>query len=116
MINEEEVNFVADLANIDPDLATMLDEHVRYHEEVVPYVFMGDLARWAVARWQSRDLDQLDRLLFWLDGRFATADDEIQNLVAVGFLENLPPTIDVENNIRRRLGPRLAAEFERVNY
>ena len=58
--------FVEELARVDARLAELLAEHKRDNDEVLPHVFMGDVARFAgdLARHGVRRDDALDAR-FW---------------------------------------------------
>jgi len=51
-----------------------------------------------------------------LEGSFASGDHDMQNLIAVGFVEDMPHTGQQGAEMRNLLGPQLSAEYERVNW
>jgi hypothetical protein len=45
---------------------------------------------------------------------FAAGDEEIAELMAVSFLENLPRPGEPDHEVRELLGPRLRSELDRM--
>jgi hypothetical protein len=92
-MSEAAVDFVDKLVEEFPALQPMLREHVAdQFGETLPHVFFGDLTSYAVDEFVGgTDLVRLQRLLDRLEESFSsTGDDEITNLIAVSFVENLP--------------------------
>lgn len=54
-------------------------------------------------------------VLDYLEEPLRDGGDEIQELIAVSFLENLPTEGEPGDRMRAALGPALAAESERVH-
>jgi hypothetical protein len=100
----------------------MLDEHERDNfGEILPTVFFGDLTRWVESTYanddgpQNGDMTGLVHLLEFLENSFASGDPDIQELISVGFLENLPGPDETGSEVRELLGPHLREELERVH-
>lgn len=107
--------FVEALVVDHPDLEALLDEHREDNMgEVLPHVFFGDLTRFVVAHHLDpvADPTELDPLLATLDRGMLDGDDEVKELIAVSFLENLPYPDEDGADIIDRLGPALTAELE----
>jgi hypothetical protein len=113
-MSEAAVDFVDKLVEEFPALQPMLREHVAESGETLPHVFFGDLTSYAVDEFvRGTDLVQLERLLDRLEESFSlTGDDEITNLIAVSFVENLPYRDEPGEGIRNLLGPKLKRELE----
>lgn len=73
-----------------PDLAPVMDEHLDDQEgELLPYLLMADVARWAQATYAS-DPDAVGRLLDWLEVEFEAAEPAEKDLIGLGFVEVIP--------------------------
>ena len=51
-----------DLARESPTVAALLRQHLEDNEEMLPTLFLGDMARWYVAAWKHRDEERRARL------------------------------------------------------
>jgi hypothetical protein len=80
--------FVTWLVARHPGLAPVLDEHLGDNDELLPHVLFGDVTRYASALARRGSLDDLSPLLADLDGALDASDDEVDNLIAVSFVEN----------------------------
>ena len=83
--------FVGWLVERHPALASIRDEHLVDNDGLLPHVFFGDVTRYA--SWLAREganATDLDRLLADLDRSLSEgdADDEVENLIWVSFVEN----------------------------
>jgi hypothetical protein len=107
---------VEQLAALDPSLQAALRQHIADHERVLPYLFLGDAARWTIARYLAGDIEAARRLLALLESQYANGDEGARDLIALGFVENLPSTGAPAAELRKMLGPRLSEEYGRVNW
>ena len=81
-----------------PELAPILQEHLEDNfDEMLPHVFFGDVTRWVDDALASDPQSAPAReLLARLDQAATDGDDNVKELIAVSFLENLDdqsPTI-----------------------
>ena len=67
-----------------PLLAGLLKEHIEDYDELLPHVFMGEVSRYVVSYREGRK-----QIGDFLDECFRDCGDDIQNLIAVSFVENL---------------------------
>jgi hypothetical protein len=96
--------FVEWLVARQPELAPLLDEHLRTYGELLPHVFFGDVTRYASELACGPDTGRLDSLLSDLDRALTSARDETDNLIWVSFVENAQGTRgDEEERLRERL-------------
>jgi hypothetical protein len=83
--------------------------------ELLPYLFMGDLARWALANTpvsaQSPLPDDLAAVLAVLELALTDSDQPMRDLVGAGFLENLIGDTTQELRLRRELPSRLGSQM-----
>lgn len=72
-------------------------------------MFFGDVTRYVLDLWSSSGDDRAEarRVLDFLEEGFAGGDPDVQNLIAVSFLENLPYKGEPDAGIRAALGPQL---------
>ena len=82
------VDFVAGVGGLAPEAAALVDEHLEYYDEVLLHVLMGDLLRWGVRLFESGEADLVDRLLAWVDRGLREGDEDVENAVAVSFIED----------------------------
>lgn len=75
----------------------------------MPHIFFGGLTAW-VDRQADVDDPMLRALLGDLEHAMRTAADDVQELIAVSFLENLP----TNSRVWRVPGPDLKAEAARL--
>ena len=73
--------------------------------ELLPHLLLGDITRWLVER------GPVAEVLAVLEHHIDAGDADVQNAIAVSFLENLFGDDPGELAVRAALGPRLKAEF-----
>lgn len=99
-----------------PALQPLWAEHLNEnYGELLPHVFLADVARFAVASLQGPP-DQAtvaQSIVMFLERAFAAGDPDVQELIGVSFIENLPRDEEPGHEIRRLLGPHLLAEAKR---
>lgn len=121
-MSEATIDFIERLVSSYPRLKPIFDEHVSDNfGEVLPHLFFGDLTRYAVSRFlevESGALPQgleaepeLRQLLNDLEDAYADGDEEVQELISVSFLENLPRPGEEASGLRNWLGPELSAQL-----
>ena len=96
-----------------PDLQPVMDEHLSDQEgELLPYLFLADVARWAQATYPTGQA-LVGRMVDWLEREYTSAEPAEQDLIGLGFVEaiSFPPEGAA---LLLRLGPeltRVAAEL-----
>jgi hypothetical protein len=116
------IAFIDGLVGKYPGLKPILDEHLSDNfGEVLPHLFFGDLTRYVVSRFldfesAAETLDtaeerELGALLNDLEQAYSTGDEEIQELISVSFLENLPRPSEEASELRSWLGPELTKQL-----
>lgn len=121
-MSEVTIGFIEKLVGKYPRLKPIFDEHVSDNfGEVLPHLFFGDLTRYIVSRFlevesrvapESLDAEaELRPLLSDLEAAYASGDEEIQELISVSFLENLPRPDEEASLLRAWLGPELSAQL-----
>ncbi len=114
--------FVHDLVNKIPALRRLLDEHVSDNDALLPHVFMGDLTRFVVQSYKGgyqqespeNDIGDLPCILSHLEQGMMSRNKEVQELVAVSFLENLDESDKSLRDLESMLGPALANELSKL--
>lgn len=104
-----------------PQLTSLYDEHRSDYDDVLPHVFLGDVARYITQGFTgnestktrgSRGRDAVEVLRI-LDEALATGDPDLVELVSVSFLENIDWETAEGQSIRSAMGPRLLEELSR---
>ena len=73
-----------------PMLLPLMEEHLADQEgELLPYLFMADVARWANASYVEHP-DVVGGLIDWLEREFEEAAAPEKDLIALGFVEAIP--------------------------
>ena len=113
---QTEIDIATRLARLNPDLAGLFAEHkVDHRGEVLPHLFVGDIARWALeALSDPFQRDRLERVLGFLESEFERTDDDGRELIAVSFLEGIPRPGKPGSEIRELLGPALTEGLREI--
>ncbi len=104
-----------------PRLMPLYTEHRADYDEVLPHVFVGDVARYVAQEFAGIESDELRgkqqgdavEVLRILDEALTTGDPDLMELVSVSFLENIEWERPEGQSIRSALGPRLREELSR---
>jgi hypothetical protein len=101
---------------MDARIAELLVEHKRDNDEVLPHVFMGDVARLTgeLARQRGAGVNDLDAILAAIERALSSGITELEELAVVSFLENLHQTGSAYEDIASRLGPKSRHALDRV--
>src|SRR5688572_28714566 len=105
--------WVPGLAQAVPALAPLLSEHIAFYKEILPHVFMYDVALETVAALHSVDRGQALALsagdaravLQIAEDAMAASDPEVTNVVQISFLDNLMKFEVPLADILREVGP-----------
>jgi hypothetical protein len=104
-----------------PALEPLYQEHMADYDELLPHVLMGDVTRLAMQlhvqalRGAAEARDQLTQLLHILEEEMQSSDDEVQELIAVSFLENLERDDPQFPDLRNQLGQNLLAALDSLD-
>jgi len=85
------VSYCEDLAKQCPDVRELLDDHINDNDELLPHVFFGDVTRWILADRPGRI-----QVVKFLDQHISGGNSDIENLIAVSFIENLESQEELE--------------------
>lgn len=106
-------DFVRQFVAGSPALKPLLQQHSADYLEILPHVFLSELANWALTAWQVPERRAVvEEVLRRLEAEFAEGAPRIKEFIATGFLESLPPPGTSGQEISRQLGPQLRAEWE----
>ena len=108
-----------------PMLRPMVDEHLAFYEEMLPYVWLSELRAFliessATPRWwpaspaRRRSRDTVRAVMAALESEYEQGDEQTRSLIALGFLESLPPPNERGGWLWDDLGPLLREEAGRV--
>ena len=112
MPRDNEVALVRALVARFPSLRPLLEEHVDYYDEILPHVFFGELTPHLVSLLPAAGSELRD-ILALLEETYAS-DPQLQELISVSFLENLPAPDESGAAIRDMLGPALTKQLARM--
>lgn len=112
--------FVLCLIEIFSNLRHIYDKHIEDYDELLPHVFFGDLTRYVVNLYKTtqdhspdkRKWDELDKIIAYLENGISERDENVRELIAVSFLENLERTDSSLRNLEERFGPNLKKELK----
>ncbi|MBX3420055.1 MAG: hypothetical protein KF752_00725 [Pirellulaceae bacterium] len=102
------IEFCQNLAEQIPDIRAIMTEHVSDNDGLLPHVFMGEVTRYVLIDGPSRPI-----VVAALENAFDRHGKEIEELIAVSFVENLETQQDLEIAFRGIDAPRLTAEWRR---
>ena len=97
------------LASKVPGLSRLLAEHIEYFGELLPHVFITDVARWAEDR-TSIDAEVSRAVTASLERAYAWGDNDAIELIVVSFVGNFADS----SPIVPLLGPLLRQEFNNL--
>jgi hypothetical protein len=108
-------DFVTSIVRAVPELAAVLAEHVADHGVVLPHVFMGDVARFVLARALSpAEQNALRTVLYLMDDGLRNGSDDVKELVVVSFVENLIGEESAVRTLRPLFKPALKAQVDAI--
>ena len=104
-----------------PVLSALLGDHLKdYDGELLPHVFFGDVTRYIISltieasRGGLSSARQLHDILDFLEEGFSSDDEQLQELLSVSFLENLPRRGEPGVHIRQMVGPNLSRQLRMI--
>ena len=110
-------SLVEALASRSAGVRVLLESHLRENfGGLLPHLFLGALTRHVVELYSQATQSnrsaagELASLLGVLEEHFSSGVPELQELIAVSFLENLPSKGESNCEIRELLGPSLAKQ------
>jgi hypothetical protein len=99
-------------------LRPLLQEHLEDQDGgVLPHLLMADIERWAeaeIAKGDDGARATVREVLAFLEDAYATQGNEVEELIAVSFLEHVPRPGESGSQLRELVGPRLAEELRRI--
>lgn len=104
-----------------PGFDRIYDEHVAYHDELLPHVLFGDLVRFLSAEVELHGPESatLKQAMLLLENGMSDGDSRVHELVSVSILENLEPEDPSFGAIRSSRRPMSSASCRRrrrLNY
>lgn len=107
------VDFLWRLAEAVPSLRERVAEHFeRLNNRPLPHAFVGEIVFEAVGLVAAGRAEVVRPLLGFLEAEYGI-DEDIDNVIAVSFVEMLPDRGESGAEILDLLGPKLRAEYER---
>lgn len=95
-----------------PELESVQVEHITDLGELIPHMCMADVTRYVCNQLRSgRTASEFSALLEVLERAMVIGDGNVQNLVAVSFVENLSDEPDARRELRKLFGRSLLTEL-----
>lgn len=91
-----------------PELEELLAEHISDYDELLPNVFLADVTRYLLGDGRGRE-----QVVEYLNNSLTGGNPDVENLVAVSFVENLENREELERVIRGVDVPETVAEWDR---
>ena len=89
-----------------PELEPLLHEHLREQDgELLPYLLLADVARWAQASFPSEP-QLVGDLVDWFEEEYGRSEAAEKDLIGLGFVETIPYR-PAGTPLLTRLGPEL---------
>ncbi len=108
---EEAVAHILDAA---PEFSAAYEEHLTVYEALLFHLFMAELAEFTAQAQRASDEDLVDRLLAAVERVFVDGDSEVDNAVALSFVEYLAAERKPEDrDVIARFPRALAKELRR---
>jgi len=105
------IAFCRKLAEQVPEAEAILQEHLDDYDELLPNVFFGDLTRYVLSDGPGRL-----KLVEFLEQNFHRLSPEIEELIAVSFVENLESEYDLEQATCGLTAVNLKTEWRRQKH
>ncbi len=104
-----------------PDLKSLHDEHLVDYDELMPHLFLAEIARYVTREFAAGEYGSLRRdsreaavaVLRFLERAVIEGGPELLELVSVSFLENIDWESTAGQILRSALGPALLSELSR---
>ena len=104
-----------------PELCPFYEEHLADNDELLPHVFMRDVTRFIVdlqnqmLQSKSEKVEKVVSKLFTLfEDAMNYGNSEVQNLVAVSFLENLESDNPSYSVLKSKFGQKLLEDLSTI--
>jgi hypothetical protein len=117
-MSERNISFVKSSVARFPTLNLLLEEHTKDNlNENLPHVFFGDVTRHVLSLLFAGSSDGLEaqrelrNILGYLENTYSAGDEELQELISVSFLENLPRPSEKGAQIREMVGSNLRRQL-----
>jgi hypothetical protein len=105
------IEYCEKLAEQVPEMQVVLKEHIDDYDQLLPNVFFGDLTRYVLSDGPGRL-----RIVEFLEESFHRLGAEVEELIAVSFIENLESEYDLEEALRGLAAVNLKKEWRRQRF
>ena len=100
--------FCKSLVRTCPELEGLLAEHISDYDELLPNVFLGDVTRHVLTDGAGRC-----QIVEYLNKSSSSGDSDVENLIAVSFVENLEDREELERAVKGADAAWIVSEWER---
>jgi hypothetical protein len=91
-----------------PDTKPLLDEHLCDYDDLLPNVFLGEITRYVLSDGLGRTA-----IVEFLERQFRQMGPEVEELIAVSFIENIETIYELEIATRGVNAVELKSEWRR---
>ncbi len=108
-------SFIQQLLRRSPELKSTYDAHVADNDGLLPHVFMGDVTRFTIRQTtQPESQEILMGLLEQIESGLVDGSDEVKELIAVSFVENLCGEEEALESLSPIMGFNLREEVRKL--
>ena len=100
--------FCRKLAENVPEVGDIFAEHMEDNDELLPHVFLADVTRYVLDDGKARTA-----IVKFLDESFAKYGPDVEELIAVSFVEYLVDPVELKTATKGLEVPRIVAEWNR---
>jgi hypothetical protein len=110
----DEALFIDRLSASFRDLQRIREEHIRANDDLLSYVFLGEVAEHAVNTYGDRKAprEKIERLFEFLEKEYVSGTPKVRDLIFLGIIENLAGPPEPYWRIRELLGPQMRKAIE----
>lgn len=108
-------SFIEELLRVVPELRPAYETHVADNATLLPHVFMGDVARFVVAESANNERPlTIVHLFDFLENVLTHGSEEVHELIAASFVENLIGETKALQLLKVLMGPNLKKQVEAI--
>lgn len=121
-MNEMNKEFMLELAALSTDFRSILSDHLKDNGELLPHVLMGDFARFVTLAAENSMMNSEKQLpaasialLLAMEQQYTDGNVDLQEIIVVSFIENLPSTGASSRLLYNSLGSALREQYAKIH-